>query len=82
MKKMTTINNAVKRILDAGGYVEIGKVSICDVSVFLQSRERFENRFQVISEDHRFPYSNIYVKDKVAIDKFVAILRYLDECRN
>ena len=74
----TNLHRAIETVLMTGCAIESGMLSLCDLGYFVQSRKPLDRRFQVTSEDARFRFSEIYMKESVAIDKFIAIKNYLD----
>ena len=77
----TEAYRAVEKLLNMKCSIEYGRLQICDLGTYIQGRQVLDKRFQVTSDDSRFRFSEIYIKEAVAIDKFLAI-RNLLEAKN
>lgn len=61
--------------LEEGLSIEYGKLSLCDLRNFRHSHIYDDRRYQVHSEDSRYPWSGIYDSKEAAIEKFLELKR-------
>lgn len=66
--------NALMTILKAGGTIEFGRVTICDISRYVNFSTG-KRKWQVTSDDYRKQFSELYADMNEAIDVFLNILR-------
>jgi hypothetical protein len=61
--------------LEEGLSIEYGKLSLCDLRNFRHSHIYDDRRYQVHSDDSRYPWSAIYEELEPAIEKFLDLKR-------
>jgi len=64
-----------KWCLDEGLNIEYGRLSLCDLTNFRHSHIYDNRRYQVHSEDSKYPWSCIYDEMEPAINKFMELRR-------
>jgi len=65
----------VEWVLKEGMSLDYGKLSFCDLTNFRHSAVYDNRRYQVHSEDSRYPWSCIYDDIEPAIEKFLELKR-------
>lgn len=68
------MRDAIREILIKGGTVEFGRVSICDISRYVNFNVG-RKKWQVHSDDYRRPFSQLYGNLDEAIGTFVNTIR-------
>ena len=59
--------------LEEGLSIEYGKLSLCDLRNFRHSQVYQDRRYQVHSDDSRYPWSAMYDELGPAIEKFLEL---------
>jgi hypothetical protein len=67
--------------LKEGFSIEYGKLSLCDLRDFRHSAIYDNRRYQVHSDDSRYPWSGIYEDIESAIEKFLELKRKVRRMR-
>lgn len=62
-----------KWLLDEGCSIEYGRLSLCDLTNFRHSNVYDNRRYQVHSEDSKYPWSKIYDEIEPAVNKFIEL---------
>ena len=67
--------------LEEGMSIQYGRLSLCDLRNFRHSHVYDNRRYQVHSEDSRYPWSAIYDEVEPAIEKFLELKRKVRRMR-
>jgi hypothetical protein len=59
--------------MEVGLSIEYGKLSLCDLRNFKYSEVHKERKYQVHSDDARYPWSGLYDDISNAIEKFMEL---------
>lgn len=68
------MRHAIVTILQSGGTVEFGRVTICDITKHVKFNTG-KRRWQVTSDDYRKQFSELYTDINEAVEVFLGILK-------